>query len=497
MIRAPRVLLALFLGTLPCIAIAFAACDSDPIPEPNLEPRPDPDPGGTYGAEIHVRVEGRGRVKDSIGDLGCPSRCYVRYVYRDRATAGATDRVTLTAEPASGSRFAGWTFEPLVLGTRAKGPDSCSPMRRPATIPSADVASPSVDLPLGELQGAPPQGHEAECANHLAVPSAYVAKATFIDTDAGDAGDGGSAEVFLEPPVLGFEGREIGVFGTGGAFGDTAVYWRLEQGSTTTIARGIVTGGTKTVTSVANVVAQSVVAFEIGPTVAWQNADGTMGSIRASSMATSAVTFSSSGTTCRALATTFSAIYCRSDDSIVAFDVFGGTKQVIHTGLSLVGKTLATLPATSALVFADSNGDGGIAIKGVPGSGDGGVPAMETIVANVSRDPAVLAVNASNVFWLDSDGTNGRAHLAARVGGGTSFDIGTAPTPGLAYLRLDPSFDTRAFLATRASPHTILGANGASASAFRTSLPSVGGIAVSDDFVYWTDKSGRVLRAPR
>ena len=497
MMRARRALFALFLGALPCVATAFAACDSDPLPEPNPEPRPDPDPGGTYGAEIHVRVMGHGRVKDSIGDLNCPTGCYVRYVYRDRATAGATDRVTLTAEPATGSRFAGWTFEPTVLGTRAKGPDLCSPMRRPATIPQVDLASPAIGLALGELQGTPPQGREVECASHLAVPSAYVATASFIDTDGGDAGDGGSAEVFLEPPVLGFEGKEIGIYATGGAFGDTAVYWRLDQGSTTTIARAIVTATTKTVTSVANVNAQSIVAFDMGPLVAWQNADGTMGSIRASSIATSAVTFSSGGTTCRALATTFSTIYCRTDDGIVSFEAFGGTKQVVHSGLSPVGSTLATLTATSTLVFADSNGDGGIAIKSVPGSGDGGVPAMETIVASVPRDPKLLAVNASNVFWLESDGTSGRAHLAARVSGSTTFDIGAAPTPGLAYLRLDSNLDTSAFLATSTSPHAILGSTGASASTFRSSLPSVGGIAVAQDFVYWTDKSGRVLRAPR
>lgn len=493
--RSILVLGALALA-LPCaFAGCVAGCSSDAPPEPNPEPRPEPDPGGTYGAEINVHVVGRGRVKDVIGGLACPTQCFARYVYRDRATAGGTDRATLTAEPAQGARLVGWTFDAAPLGTRGRGPAECSPVKRAGALPQSDAAALTIPLAFGETQGTAPIGREAECASHLTVPLAYNVTATFAElpvADGGDAGDSGViGEVHLEPPVLGFEGKNIGVYG---GTTDSLVYWRLDQGATTQIARATISGATKSVTTVTNSTATSVVLFDVGALIGWQTADGTIGILRASAGSASALVFPSGGTTCRAFASTSSMLYCRTDDSIVGWDPFGGSKQIVHTGLSPIGATIAVTQATSALLFADSNGDGGVAIKSAPGFGDGGVPFMETVVPAVARDPLLLAVNASNVFWLDFDGTNGRGHQAAIITGSTTFDIGSASSPGVRFLRLDPKSETGSFLA---SPDSILQAKGTALTTFRPKVPSLGGLAVGDSFVYWTQKDGRVLRAPR
>ncbi|MBS2019507.1 MAG: hypothetical protein JST00_41985 [Deltaproteobacteria bacterium] len=479
-------------------AVGAGCSTTEDAPPSEAPSRPDVDPGGTFGAEINVRVVGRGRVKDAIGGLSCPSGCFARYVYRDRAAAGATDRVTLIAEAATGARFVGWTFEATPLGTRGRGPDRCSPLTRAAATPPGDLAAATIDVALGEIAGKPPAGRETECVDDLAVPLAYDATATFVEaaSDGGDGGDGSREEVYLEPPVLGYRGRDVVAYGS---VVDTLVYWLLESGSTTRLAFAQVSGATKSVTTVVNTTLTDVRVRHMGPIIAMQTGDGTMATVRASLGDSFGQTFSSGGTICRALATDESTVFCRTDDSVVTFDL-NGVKRVLHSGLTDAGSAIgvASSPATgtTALLFTGPNGDGGLAIQSAPRFGDGGVPPIQSLVGSVTSDPKVLAANQSNVLWLEANGGSGRAFLASNAPASTTFAIGPGPSPGLEHLRLDPRSETGAFLASSA-PAAILQSKGTAVSSVRAGLPSLGGLAVTPGFVYWTDDAGRVLRIAR
>ena len=74
-----------------------------------------------------------------------------------------------------------WTFEALPVAIRAAGPDTCSPMKRVSTIPTAPADAYAVTLPFGEAMAEPPPGSEERCAAFRATPLAYSVTATFAD----------------------------------------------------------------------------------------------------------------------------------------------------------------------------------------------------------------------------------------------------------------------------------------------------------------------------
>src|SRR5688500_16940609 len=140
------------------------------------------DPGGTFGAEIAVRVVGRGRVSGNIPtSIDCPGDCYARYTFTSQSDKGAADGLILRAISTTGARFVGWTFEAEQLGTRARGPDNCSPVKR-ATSQPGNNDSAELKLSFGEVNGTAPPGQEGSCVGDiLKVPVAYKLVATFED----------------------------------------------------------------------------------------------------------------------------------------------------------------------------------------------------------------------------------------------------------------------------------------------------------------------------
>jgi hypothetical protein len=136
------------------------------------------DPIATTGADVHVTIVGPGRVVSDLPGIDCPGEsCFNGLV---GAKNGDTRGVTLKAIPAELARFDGWTFDTTSpVGSRGSGPDVCSPVRRPGVEPAIDPRASEIMLPFGSVVGVPPPGTELTCDAYHDVPVAYVATAKF------------------------------------------------------------------------------------------------------------------------------------------------------------------------------------------------------------------------------------------------------------------------------------------------------------------------------
>ncbi len=432
-----RAAVVLAIVVTPTAAVAWAGCSSS---SGGGGSRTAADPGGTYGAEVAVSVVGRGRVLASLPGLSCPSDCYGSFVFTDRNQDGASGGVTLKAIATKGVRFAGWRFDVISVGTRGRGPDVCSPLRRDSASVQADLNALEITLPYGETAGAPPLGQEATCAGYTNVPVTYSVTATFEDEiidsglDAPDADAG--ADFFLDSPVPNAVGKDIGIAGG-------RLYWRYEVGGISSIATATTTGvgGAQVISGTTGL----VTAFEIGQHIVWQNSAGTIGVIQGGF--TTATTFLSGG-----------------NDT--------------------------------------TNGLGASSIRNIPKTGtiDAGTPTFTDLVTGLTNPTQLEASGTSRMFWIASDGA-GTAQSAFRSGG-SAFTSAPA-TVGLKYLSIDPNNSSAFFVGIApsvlpgASSIEKLSSSSVITTPVRQNLTGLGGIVADGSYVYWTQSDGRVYRALR
>ena len=488
-----RAAVVLAIVVTPTAAVAWAGCSSSSSNGGGS--RTSADPGGTYGAEVAVSVVGRGRVLASLPGLNCPSDCYGSFVFADRNQDGAAGGVTLKAIPTKGVRFAGWRFEVLSVGTRGRGPDVCSPLRRDSASVQADLNALEITLPYGETAGAPPLGQESACAGYKNVPVAYSVTAMFVDdiVDAGfDADADAGADFFLDAPVANAVGKEIGIAGG-------RLYWRYEVGGISNIATASTTGA-----GGAQIVPGSTglyTAFEIGQHVVWQNNLGAIGVIQGGF--TTATSFAASGNNCVAIESDFSNVYCRTagpSGTMVSWTTAGTSLTNLHSGLP-VG-TEFTVDSSGFAIVDTTGGPGASAIRSIPKTGtvDAGVPTISDLVTGLTNPTQLEVSGTTRLFWIASDGA-GTAQSASRFG--SSAFTSSPATLGMKLLSIDPNSSSAFFVGIE--PSALPGASSiVKLSSFsvvstpvRQNLTGLGGIVADSSYLYWTQSDGRVYRAPR
>ncbi len=486
-----RAAVVLAIAVAPTAAVAWAGCSSSSSSGGGS--RTAADPGGTFGAEVAVTVVGRGRVITSLPGVSCPSDCYGSFVFADRNQDGASGGVTLKAIPTKGVRFAGWKFDVAAVGTRGRGPELCSPLKRDSVSAQGDLNALEITLPYGETSGTPPLGQEAACTGFTTVPTAYSVTATFVDevVDAGVDADAG-ADFFLESPVANAVGREIGLAGG-------RLYWRYEVGGTSSIATAP-TSGIGGAQVIANTTAV-ITAFEIGQHVVWQNNAGTYGVVQGGS--TFASTFATGGNTCVAVESDFTNVYCRTagpNGTMISWTTAGTSMTNLHSGLP-VG-TEFTVDSSGFAIVDTTGGPAASSIRSIPKAGtlDAGVPTITDLVTGLTNPTQLEPASTSRLFWISDDGA-GTAQSASRFGG--SAFSSTPATVGLKYLAADPQSTSSYFVGI--APSTLAGASqivklsslSVATTMVRQNLTGIGGIAADSSYVYWTQNDGRVYRAPR
>lgn len=492
--------LSLVLRRLALIAplVAVTAMVATPSCDPYDDARADDlDRGGTLGAEVAVTVVGRGRVTSTPLGVDCPSGCFARILLADEAIDGGTKGVTLVAEPTPGASFEGWSFEELDRGARARGPAACSPMTRKSVVPAVDATSRAISLAFGESIATPPRGREEECAGYTSVSIAYVVTATFADViDVIDAGNDGlvsdpGAEVVFDAPAdaQGSVATEIGVAGG-------YVYWRYQLGAQSGVAGGF-SGfrGGKQKASVLLATADPITRFDVDQHVAIQDASGAVHAIAGGNDFPVRL---GDAPPCAALASDVASVLCRANDgagsTLYAWAVNGGPSSIVHR-LPL-GSDLAT--DGQRIYFSEGSGAGGAIVESAPRGGDGSAPLVTRLVFG-QTSPQSLSVGPSYLFWIDDLG-NGSFNATS----GSKFSTSTARVASagssVRFVAADPSEDSFwiGVLDTNGSTGTILHAfpsvQGPSPMPFRTGIVGLGGIAVDNAYVYWTQSDGRVYR---
>lgn len=477
----------------PTMVLTWMGCSSDPESTGTTGPRVNVDPGGTFGAEISLKVIGRGRVVTDLPGLDCPTDCFSRIVFRERTEKGADGTIKLKAIPTMGARFAGWKFETAALGARGKGPDECNPITRDGTTPSVDTNAAEIALPYGESNGVPPKGQEANCGAFTTVPTLYNVVATFVDESILDGGgdvDGGPGEVLYESPMVGAQAREIGIVAS-------RLYWKFVNGA----SHGIATGPTLTTPNATPQVAVPAVGpidrFESDAFVVIQKSNGELSFFNGG---TSPTVLPSAPLTCNEMTSDSSAIYCQSGDTLSSWTTGAVGPTVLYTGLPTGADRLAS-DNTYLYVVDNSQGAGLSTISRTSRAGnDGGAATLTTLLSN-QTNPIRLKVGSSRSYWINYDGANivGEGRTAST--GSSISTVNATAQSGMRFLTPDPSNTSVAYIGVvpvgNAGDSKILRVSTSSTSmtTFRSGISSLGGIAVDSSYVYWTAADGRVYRA--
>lgn len=487
-------MVAVAIAVAPVAGVIGSGCSDDETPTVRMT---NVDPGGTFGAEVAVRVVGRGRVSGSIPtSIDCPGDCYARYTFTSQSDRGAADGITLKAIPTEGVRFVGWTFENEQLGTKARGPDNCSPVKR-ATSQPGDSNSPELKLTFGETTGSAPPGQESSCVGDLLkVPVAYKLVARFEDipiieagpdVDGGDGGDGGANQILFEATPVGTVAKQIGV-------ANGYVYWKWENGSLHGVSYGF---PGSTASSIVNA-GTSITQFEVdNGYVLYQVSGSSFFAISGGGTSPTQMTGSST-LTCVGLASDGTSHFCRtSTGEINGWNTVGTGPTLYQVG----APTGADLAVDTSYFFIPDLAPSSASLYYVLKSSvsDAGTSGWSASITGRSYIHTVKP-GSSRLFWLEyNSGTDtGIAYGNSSKTSSINYQVHPSTT-GLRYIAADPSSSTQVWLAT---PTQILrgtyssGVSGA-AVPFRTGLTNVGGIAVDSSYVYWTQSDGRVYRASK
>ena len=481
---------AVLLGTSMVMA-GWPSCDTNGSPVAQVDREP------TFGAEFAVSVLGAGSVTSYRGELSCPGKCFARILLEDSQIDGSAAGVQLTAEAALGSHFVRWKLDALDLGIRAPGPPQCSPMLRATTIPDPPPVGELISLHFGETNGVPPKGREAECADFTRVPVAYAITAVFAPNfrDVPDAAP--PREIVYDPPPNA-TGRALDI-GIAGGF----AYWRYEPflgSSQTGIATGVSALGPQSAVAASP---EQINSFDVDKHVVFQTSAGTIKVIEAGAINTTSLGVLPF---CAALASDSTNAYCRAagatTSSLFALPIGAvASPTTVHT-LPL-GRDLAVDETTQKFYFSDDPGSfipGAATVESAPRLGDGGMPAVTPLVFGQTSPHSLLA-GQFYLFWLDD---RGGFPVLQQTTAATKFNpsdagVGLADT-SVRFIAADPVSDSYWV--------GLNGGNGncsivkvqpgnAPTTIFRSSLPSLNGLAVDTQYVYWTQDDGHVYRAPK
>ncbi len=502
--RLAKIAPVIVIAAAPATILAWMGCSSSSSSGAGVVRA---DPGGTYGADVHVTVIGRGRVVSDIKGVDCPDpfnagTCFASYTFSSSTDDGAAGGVKLTAKVVEGStfKFSGWKFDTTTpIGSKGRGPDQCNPLARPGVSPSVDMSAADITLPFGRASGTPPAGQEAACATFTNVPVAYNVTATFIDTDAGV--DAGPPDLLYNSAGAG-AAREIAVY-------SGRLYWRFQSGASHGIATALTsvpTGSPPGTPQILVSPTQPIPVFHVDSNIVYQTSLGTVTYLTPGS--TSPQPLSGAGT-CAGVASDSNDIYCRTTTGLLQqWSTFGSTTpNVWYSGLP-VGTGSNELAADTSsgsfsyLYLIEDNGiAGSAAIRRVPkasGTFDGGVPTEQDVVTARPGAPSAIATYfTSRLFWLESDTLGGGIGFEASQ---TTSAFATALTSTIQNLKIlvqDSSSSSFLYMGTTGTSGQILRTSSTSSSFVancRSNINGLGGIAVDSQYIYWTQADGGVYR---
>lgn len=474
MSRFRRLLVVSAVGLTPVGALAWAGCSDDDNGGGLLAA----DPGGTHGAEVVLNVSGLGRVVSLTPGIDCPGTCFTKYAFPSATADGAAGQLRLKAEPTSGAKFLGWTFETTPGPAAGRFPE-CNPITRPATQPPVNASDLEIGLPFGEAVGTAPPGKEASCSGALKVPVLYNITAKFEAT-LPDTGGGGSGEIVYQPPsgTTGALARRMGMM-------SGILYFEF----TSTTGSGIAFGTNPQNDSAQP--AQQLVAptdtitrIDFDPSgIAYQTSFGSF-AIFPGDLSTTAL---SGGPNCTAMKVdAFGDVYCRAGTALWRWNA--GAYDFAPTQLYDSLASGQDFEVTSNATFYTTPSE----IRTIPTDlGDAGA---SSIIVSGQSSPQRLVDDGSNFFWST---LSSGVFTSMRTPSSIAYSTGV-PSGTVVQLAVDTSIGGAWVAQTNAiyqvSYSSIVPTD---KQPFQSGLSGVGGVAVDTSYVYWSDGDGTVRRAPK
>ncbi len=508
LVRVRRIAALVLVVAPPAVRVA-SGCD-DAV---DITAAPPPIAGSTFGAQINVRVVGRGRVTSelpvttlgggaqapaaSVSGIDCPGSCYVD-ARMDPDADGAAAGFTLKAVTTSPTiRFDGWTFDATTpLGVRGMGPDSCNPMSRPGVAPPVDLHAEAITLAYGVTHATPPAGAERACAAYTNVPIAYEITAHFTDTDGGY--DAGPPDLLYMPAAPGSTARELGML-----YGfESDLVWRfVTKDGASGIARGPANATAPATPTVVIGASEAIDTITIDTNAIFQTASGALSILTP----TRGIVAAPSAPRCISLASDANYVYCRSQSgTLVSWSALtGGLYGTIYAGLPP-----ATSPGAGELVM-DVSYFYMLDNPGTPGAAsvrrfyrttyippDAGPPYdYGDAVGRTAPIGLRISTATSRLFWIESD-----TAWSAQTNAGILTPTRLAAASSLAFVVVDPISPTQIFYGTSGDSGTIFSAPVpflGETSVCRVGIPRLGGLAVDAKYIYFTQADGGVYRIPR
>jgi hypothetical protein len=305
--------------------------------------------------------------------------------------------------------------------------------------------------------------------------------------------------VAFEPPVLGVvTGHEIGV--TGGK-----VYWRFDRDGYSGIASGQTDGQGGGSTVVVQPTG-SIVKFRVDRHVVFQTSQNGSMYLELIPSGTNTVRFLGYfSIPCVSLPSDDNVAYCRAlngGGSTYLYSLNANVPSYMYWYTLPLGNDLAIDGET--LYFPEDHGavSGQAIMESTPRIFDGGSPGFATVTQLVHNQtsPRELRVAGDTMFWLDDQSPN---FTSANTAPKTGLDGGaliTRAATGARFLAVDPNL-TNFYVAigTPGEGYSIVRGDVTTVlmTSFRTGITGLGGLAVDDRYVYWTQSDGRVYRAPK
>jgi hypothetical protein len=360
-------------------------------------------------------------------------------------------------------------------------------MTRAGSDPGASTAL-DLTLPFGETTGTPPKGQEDKCAAYTKVPLIYKVTAEF-DPDFPAVPDGGPSDVLYTSTGTGSVAHGLGMTNSGGLYwysqgiSGTGIYY----GSNPTGSTG--TSGLSPTTVLSPSISNTIEYWSVGPNgVVFQTESGIYavrsGSSSANPVEALPLPQCSSGLSMDSLGN----IYCRTSTSIVGWSSPLYSTTTTYYSSVTSGTGLITESSGSPIVFATFS-----AIESLPNSpvGDAAAPTPTLLVSSGVFSPTSLVYNAARYWWISS----GEVYASSSKGPSASGSPVSIAASGLEYVTPDQTDSSSAWAAN--SNAIYHASDFGTATAFRTGLSTVNGLAADFTYVYWTESDGSIKRASR
>ena len=322
------------------------------------------------------------------------------------------------------------------------------------------------------------------------------------DVATDDGGEDAGLDASTKGPVMLFDAPAVGAVGRRLFVKGTALFWQYDVGGKSFIARGETSGGPR----VDIVESDELISpSDVRETVVWQTASGKLFT-RSTAAAPEVPTPLANATSCNAVTSSTSHVFCRGKDAtIVRWPKAGGAGVVIA---SLVPEGPDLVTDDTALFLTEDQGN--VSRMSVNGFAGGGPPVAPpagsyVVLAKNQASPRGLIVGVPGdgvVYWMTGPAASARIRGCSKTNGSNAATAGPALVGAAGFTQYSPRAGAFVELEDGGAASSVVLVRFTSQSQtqpFHTSAAGVADLAspsLPGTPIYWIDDLARVWTSP-